>query len=57
MTFKEFTDLERSKGASNYMYYSGIPTFLRCEYDGPENADVGIVGVPYSGGNWVERTQ
>jgi guanidinopropionase len=57
MTFKEFTDLERSKGASNYMYYSGIPTFLRCEYDDPENADVGIVGVPYSGGNWIERTQ
>ena len=39
------------------MYYSGIPTFLRCEYDDPENADVGIVGVPYSGGNWIERTQ
>jgi guanidinopropionase len=57
MTFKEFTDLERSKGVSNYMYYYGIPTFLRCEYDDPENADVGIVGVPYSGGNWIERTQ
>ena len=57
MTSKEFTDLERSKGASNYMYYSGIPTFLRCGYDSPENADIGIVGVPYSGGNWVERTQ
>ena len=57
MTLKEFTELERSKGASNYMYYSGIPTFLRCEHDSPENADIGIVGVPYSGGNWVERTQ
>lgn len=21
------------------------------------NADIGIVGVPYSGGNWIERTQ
>lgn len=40
MTFKEFTDLERSKGASNYMYYSGIPTFLRCEYDDPENPEL-----------------
>lgn len=39
------------------MYYSGIPTFLRCQYHIPENADIGIVGVPYSGGNWVERTQ
>ena len=39
------------------MYYSGIPTFLRCQYDIPENADIGIVGVPYSGGNWIERTQ
>jgi guanidinopropionase len=57
MTTKEFSDFEVSKGASNYMYYSGIPTFLRCEYDTPENADIGIVGVPYSGGNWVERTQ
>jgi guanidinopropionase len=32
-------------------------TFLRCKYDTPENADIGIIGVPYSGGNWVERTQ
>jgi guanidinopropionase len=39
------------------MYYSGIPTFLRCQHDIPENSDVGIVGVPYSGGNWIERTQ
>ena len=51
MTFKEFAELERNKGASNYMYYSGIPTFLRSGYDSPENADIGIVGVPYSGGN------
>jgi guanidinopropionase len=51
------TDLDRIKAASSYMYYSGIPTFLRCQYDIPENADIGIVGVPYSGGNWIERTQ
>jgi guanidinopropionase len=57
MTSKEFTDSERIKGASNYMYYSGIPTFLRCEHDSAVNADIGIVGVLYSGGNWVERTQ
>jgi len=53
MTAKEFSCFEVNKGASNYMYYSGIPTFLRCEYDTPENADIGIVGVPDSGGNWV----
>src|SRR5947208_1877535 len=23
----------------------------------PQNADIAILGVPYSGGNWVERTQ
>jgi guanidinopropionase len=34
-----------------------FPAFLRCKYDTPENADIGIIGVPYSGGNWVERTQ
>ncbi|MGZ5550460.1 MAG: arginase family protein [Nitrososphaeraceae archaeon] len=56
-TTKEFTDLDRAKGASSYMYYTGIPTFLRCEHDTPENADIGIIGVPYSGGNWIERTQ
>jgi hypothetical protein len=57
MTNKEFTDKDRASGASNYIYYSGIPTFLKCPYDIPENADIGIIGVPYSGGNWVERTQ
>ena len=39
------------------MYYANIPTFLKCQPDVPQNADIGIVGVPYSGGNWVERTQ
>ena len=57
MSSKEFSDSEVAKGASGYVYYSGIPTFLRCAYDSPSNADIGIVGVPYSGGNWVERTQ
>jgi guanidinopropionase len=57
MTSKEIIELDREKGAANYMYYSGIATFLNCQHDTPANADIGIVGVPYSGGNWVERTQ
>jgi hypothetical protein len=41
MSTKEFTDLDRAKGASNYMYYANIPTFLKCQHDVPQNADIG----------------
>jgi hypothetical protein len=30
MSTKKFTDLDIAKGASNYMYYANIPTFLKC---------------------------
>jgi hypothetical protein len=41
MFTKKFTDLDRAKGASNYMYYANIPTFLKCQHDVPQNADIG----------------
>lgn len=43
---------------SSYMYYQNISTFLNCPWDAnPENADIALIGIPYSGGNAVERGQ
>src|SRR5688572_23957717 len=41
-----------------YWHWYGVPTLLRCPPD-PEfkDTDVGLVGVPYCGGNQVERMQ
>lgn len=34
------------------IYWYGIPTLFRCEHDAdPNNADIGLVGVPHSTGN------
>ena len=51
MTTKEVTNFDLEKAISRYVYHFGIPTFLGCQNDTPENADIGIIGVPYSGGN------
>lgn len=41
-----------------FMHYVGSPTFFRRPLDpDPEAADVGLVGIPYCGGQPVERTQ
>ena len=37
MNSKKITDFDRAKGAENYMYYSGIATFLNCQHDIPTN--------------------
>jgi len=34
------------------IYWHGIPTLFRCQYDNnPDNADIGLIGVPHSTGN------
>ncbi len=43
---------------TGYWHWYGIPTFLRCPFN-PDltDTDIGLVGVPYSGGNGIERMQ
>jgi guanidinopropionase len=42
----------------DYMHWYGPATFLRCPYQPDlKDTDIGLVGVPYSGGNAVERMQ
>jgi hypothetical protein len=42
--------------ATNYMHWYGPATFLRCPYQPDlEDTDIGLIGVPYSGGNPIER--
>jgi guanidinopropionase len=57
MSSEETTNFDIQKAVSGYMYYFGIPTFLGCPYDVLENADIGLIGIPYIGGNPIERTQ
>ena len=43
---------------TNYMHWYGVATFLRCPLvTGFKDVDIGLVGVPYSGGNAIERMQ
>jgi guanidinopropionase len=43
---------------SRYLYYVDPPTFLRCSWDtDPAHADIALIGVPWAGGNPVEREQ
>lgn len=43
---------------TGFMHYLDPPTFFRCPHEpDPEAADIGLVGIPYSGGQPVERTQ
>ncbi len=40
------------------LYWWGVPTLFRCPHEGPENADIALVGVPHSTGNGTtERDQ
>jgi guanidinopropionase len=49
---------EMAKLAVNYMHWYGPATFLRCPLrEDLKDTDVGLIGVPYSGGNAVERMQ
>lgn len=42
----------------SYWHWYGVPTFLRCPFQPDmQDTDIGLVGVPYSGGNSIERMQ
>lgn len=51
-------DLDVAQLGTLYMHWYGVATFLRCPYQ-PDltDTDVGLIGVPYSGGNPFERMQ
>lgn len=43
---------------SGYWHWYGVPTFLRCPFQPDlKDTDIGLVGIPYSGGNSIERMQ
>lgn len=52
------TEKEMELAVTGYMHWYGVPTFLRCpqatDFTG---VDIGLVGVPYCGGNAIERMQ
>src|SRR5579871_19557 len=44
--------------AVNYTHWYGPATFLRCPLrEDLKDTDIGLIGVPYSGGNVIERMQ
>jgi len=46
------------QAVKSYQYWFDIPTFLRCPHQPDlKDTDIGLVGVPYSGGNSIERMQ
>lgn len=49
---------EHLKSMMDNLYWWGIPTLFRCPNQGPEDADIALVGVPHSTGNGTtERDQ
>lgn len=49
---------EHLKSMMDNLYWWGIPTLFRCPNQGPEGADIALVGVPHSTGNGTtERDQ
>jgi len=51
-------DAASAAAAAGYWHWSGIPTFLRCPFQPDfKDTDIGLIGVPYSGGNSIERMQ
>jgi hypothetical protein len=52
------TDFDFSNAGATYMHWYGPATFLRCPFQPDlKHTDIGLVGVPYSGGNLIERMQ
>lgn len=58
MSNDSFSSETANAAINAYFHWFGVPTFLRCPHD-PEfkDADIGIIGYPYSGGNAIERMQ
>lgn len=54
----EMSDTDLSNALFSYWHWYGLPTFLRCPFQPDlKDTDIGLIGVPYSGGNSVERSQ
>jgi len=52
------TEAEAAAAVATYWHWHGVPTFLRCPFAADfKDTDIGLIGVPYSGGNAVERMQ
>jgi guanidinopropionase len=55
---KDFSEADAEAMVSAYWHWYGIPTFLRCPFQPDfKDTDIGLIGVPYSGGNSIERMQ
>lgn len=55
---KGLSDEESAEAVARYWHWHGVATFLRCPF-APDfkDTDIGLIGVPYSGGNSIERMQ
>ncbi len=52
------TEEEALAAVTGYWHWYGMATFLRCPFQPDlKDTDIGLVGVPYSGGNSIERMQ
>lgn len=52
------SDFDLARSGMSYMHWFGPATFLRCPL-APDfkDTDIGLIGVPYCGGNLIERMQ
>lgn len=49
---------DSNEGMGRWLYFTGVATFLKCPLDpDPSKADISLVGVPYVGGNPLEKKQ
>jgi guanidinopropionase len=55
---KDLSEADAQAAASGYWHWYGVPTFLRSPFQPDfKDTDIGLIGVPYSGGNSIERMQ
>lgn len=54
----EMNEAQAAAAIAGYWHWYGVATFLRCpQAPDLKDTDIGLVGVPYSGGNAIERMQ
>lgn len=54
----DLTNADMDRLLPTFWHWFGIPSFLRCELRTDfGDTDIGLIGVPYSGGNTIERMQ
>src|SRR5271165_6618455 len=55
---RAFSEADANAAAAMLQHWYGIATFLRCPFQPDfKDTDIGLIGVPYSGGNNIERMQ